>query len=224
MAIPIIYRDEMLVAIDKPTGSIVHRTRGAPPDSPILVDVLAQELGQRVFPVHRLDRQTSGVMVFALSSEVARRVAGDIQTMQWKKTYLGLCRGVITEPQMVDSPVREGDKRRPARTDVTPLEVYCNRYTFFRAIPHTGRRHQVRYHFRHLRHPLASDSNYGDGAVNRFFRQTMGLNRLFLRCPIRQRRVDWTFQQSWRPSYRMCSMPWRSMRAPWADRRCPLGR
>ena len=175
-----LYRDEAMVAIDKAAGAVVHYTRGVPPGSPILVKVLAQQLGCPVYPAHRLDRQTSGVMVFALSSEMARRMADDIRSEQWKKSYIGLCRGTIEQFLMVDHPVPEGDKRRPARTDFSPLEIFCRRYTLLRAEPRSGRRHQVRYHLKHLRHPLAGDRNYGDSAVNRFFAATMDLSRLFL--------------------------------------------
>lgn len=176
----LLFCDEFLVAIDKPSGAVVHRTRGAPADSPILVSVLADQLGQKLYPVHRLDRQTSGVMVFALSTGAASRMAQDIREGRWQKQYLALCRGPLLEPIAVDHPVREGDKRRPAQTDITPVEHFCGRYSLVRAFPKTGRRHQLRYHFKHLGHPLVGDTNYGKGPINRFFRQTFGLGRLFL--------------------------------------------
>jgi tRNA pseudouridine65 synthase len=177
--LPVLFEDDALVAVEKPSGAVVHRTRGAE-DAPILASMLKQQLNQRVFPVHRLDRQTSGVIIFAKSSEVASILGADIREQRWRKRYVGLCRGPLMDSVVVDHPVPEDQARRPARTDIDPLETFCDRYTLVRARPHTGRRHQLRYHFKHLRHPLVGDTTYGQGAINRFFRQTFGLQRLFL--------------------------------------------
>jgi tRNA pseudouridine65 synthase len=125
----ILYRDDELVAIDKPCGAIVHRTRGAPQDSIILINALGDQLEQEVYPVHRLDRQTSGVMVFALSKAAAQTIGQDVREGRWKKSYLGLCRGPLAEPIEVDHPVPEGEHKRSARTDVTPLEQFCGAAT-----------------------------------------------------------------------------------------------
>ena len=179
VGVPILYQDDYLVVVDKPAWSIVHRTPGAE-DALVLVGALRQQLGQRVFPAHRLDRQTSGVLVFALSSEAARRLSTALQRGGWQKRYLGLCRGVIAEPLEVDHPVPEGGHRREAISRFEPLAVFCNRYTLISAVPKTGRRHQLRYHLKHLRHPLVGDTNYGQGSINRFFRREFGLGRLFL--------------------------------------------
>lgn len=179
MTLPILFADDALVAVAKPSGAVAHRTRGAE-DALVLHRALADQLGQRVWLVHRLDRQTSGVMVFALSANVASRLSADIREQRWRKRYLGLCRGVIQDSLIVDRPVPEEAAQRPARTELEPLEHFCNRYTLVRLRPETGRRHQVRYHMKHLRHPLVGDTNYGQGSINRFFRESFGLHRLFL--------------------------------------------
>ena len=193
--IPVLYQDETLVAIDKPAWSVVHKTRGAK-GALILVDALAEQLGTRVWPVHRLDRQTSGVMVFAMSQKAASLMSAHVREGAWRKTYLGLCRGVLDHALSTERDVPEGEHRRPARTFVEPLEILCDRYTYIRATPHTGRRHQIRYHQKQLRSPLVCDVNYGDGKVNRFFRQTFSLGRMFLHAetlklphPVEPRRV-----------------------------------
>lgn len=177
--IDVIYQDEQLVAINKPAGAVVHRTRGAG-DALILVEALTSQLGRRVFPVHRLDRQTSGVIVFALERAVAIQLSADIREQLWKKKYLGLARGVMPAQVVVDHPVPEKDKRRPASTEFLAREIFCRRYTLVEARPATGRRHQVRYHLKHLSHPLVCDVKYGKGDINRFFRGQFGLDRLFL--------------------------------------------
>jgi tRNA pseudouridine65 synthase len=178
-ALPLLYEDDHLVAVDKPAWAVVHWSRGAD-DALVLVRVLAEQLGSPVYPVHRLDRQTSGVLLFARSPQAAATLAIEVRESRLRKSYLGLCRGVIVDSLEIDHPVLEGDVRRVARTTIEPLEHFCQRYTLVRARPLTGRRHQIRYHLKHVSHPLVVDVTYGNGDVNRFFRETIGLRRLFL--------------------------------------------
>jgi len=178
-ALTILHRDDHVVAIDKPPWSVVHFTRGAR-GALVLVRALAEELGAPVYPAHRLDRQTSGVLLFALSPEAAHTLSQEFREDRVRKTYLGVCRGVLAETVRVDRPVPEGDARRPAMTELEPLQVFCDRYTLFRARPSGGRLHQIRYHLKHISHPLAGDVGYGKGDLNRFFRQAFGLQRFFL--------------------------------------------
>ncbi|MCA9670360.1 MAG: RluA family pseudouridine synthase [Myxococcales bacterium] len=175
----LVYEDDELVAINKPAWSVVHYTRGVR-GALLLNNALAERTGAKVFPLHRLDRQTSGVIVFAKSSEVASLMSADVRDGIWHKRYLGLARGTIEAPLTCDRGVKEGDVRRDARSDFEPLESFCDRYTLVRATPHTGRRHQLRYHLKHISHPIVGDVLYGDSKVNRFFRETFGLGRHFL--------------------------------------------
>jgi tRNA pseudouridine65 synthase len=175
----ILHLDAQLVAVNKPAWSVVHRSRGAD-GALVIVRELAAQLGGAVFPIHRLDRQTSGVLLLARSAEIARVLCEEVREGRFRKTYLGLCRGVLREALRVDHPVLEGGVRRPACTDLEPLEHFCDRYTLVRARPLTGRKHQIRYHLKHVSHPLVVDVSYGAGDQNRFFRDTFGLRRLFL--------------------------------------------
>ena len=175
----ILYEDEHLVVMDKPAWSVIHPTRGAD-DAIVVVNTLAEQLGVPVYPVHRLDRQTSGVLLLAKNPEAARALSVEIREGRMHKIYLGLCRGVIKESLRVDHPVRDEGVRRSASTDIDPLEQFCNRYTLVCAKPLTGRRHQIRYHLKHVHHPLVGDVGYGHGDINRFFRSTFGLSRFFL--------------------------------------------
>jgi tRNA pseudouridine65 synthase len=175
----LLHEDQHIVVVNKPAWWVVHPTRGAR-DAITVLRILRDQLGQRVFPVHRLDRQASGVLVMARSSEAAARLADDIREGRWTKRYLGLCRGVLQDGRRIDHPVPEGDVRRPALTHIDPRRVFCDRYTLVQAMPTTGRRHQIRYHLKHVSHPLIGDANYGQGTINRFFRATFGLERLFL--------------------------------------------
>jgi len=174
----ILHEDDALLVVNKPAWSVVHPTRGAR-GARVLVAEL-RDLGKPVFPVHRLDRQTSGVLVFARSSADAAELSRQLREGIWRKTYRGVCRGLLEQDVVVDHPVPEKDKRREAVTEVICEERLCGRYSLLLARPRTGRRHQVRYHLKHLSHPLVGDVNYGDGRVNRFFRATFGLGHLFL--------------------------------------------
>jgi tRNA pseudouridine65 synthase len=180
-ALTILYQDEHLVAVDKPAWWVVHRTRGAR-GAEVLLQALRDQIGARLFPVHRLDRQASGVIVLALTHEAASALSQQLREGSiWHKRYLGLCRGVLGESLTVDHPVPEDGVRRPGVTHLDPLQVYCDRFTLVRATPVTGRYHQIRYHLKHLSHPLVGDSNYGQGTINRFFRGApFHLRRLFL--------------------------------------------
>lgn len=175
----LLHVDEHVVAIDKPAWSVVHPTRGAR-DALVLTRRLARELDGPVFPVHRLDRQTSGVLLLARTPAAARHLCDEFRAQRVRKTYLGLCRGTLDGVLVVDHPVREGDQLRPAVTAIEPIETFCSRYTLLRATPEGGRRHQIRCHLKHASHPLVGDVTYGKGLINRFFRQTFGLARLFL--------------------------------------------
>jgi tRNA pseudouridine65 synthase len=175
----VLYQDSEVVAVEKPAWAVVHPTRGAR-GALVVVRALAAQLDAEVFPVHRLDRQTSGVLLLARSATAAATLGAEFREERVRKTYLGLCRGALSESLRIDRPVPEGGTHRPACTEVEPLEVLCGRYTFLRARPRSGRRHQIRYHLKHASHPLAGDTEYGRGDINRFFRERFGLHRLFL--------------------------------------------
>lgn len=174
----ILYEDDALLVVDKPPWAVVHPTRGARGARVIVREL--RDAGRPVFPVHRLDRQTSGVLAFARTSADASELSRQVREGIWRKTYRGVCRGLLEAEGVVDHPVPEDRARRVAVTEVYGEEHLCGRYTLLRAVPRTGRRHQVRYHLKHVSHPLVGDVNYGDGRVNRFFRATFGLGRHFL--------------------------------------------
>jgi len=187
-ALPLLFLDDDLAVVDKPSGLLVHR--GWDNDPVVAMTLLRDQLGRHVFPAHRLDRGTSGVLVFALSAEGAAALQRQFEEGAVRKRYLALVRGAPREAQgVVDHPVprTEGGPRVPAVTAWRRLwaperdaGVPGNVFSLVEAEPRTGRFHQIRRHLKHLGHPLVGDVNYGRGEINRLFRERYGLHRLAL--------------------------------------------
>ncbi|MEO0423045.1 MAG: pseudouridine synthase [Pseudomonadota bacterium] len=194
----ILYRDEHLVAIDKPPGLLVHRSNLDRHETRFALQLLRDQLGQRVFPIHRLDKPTSGVLLFALSPEDARLLAQQFEAHTVTKDYLGVVRGHCPPKGTVDNPIADepgtsaNTTPRPARTAYRCLrhgEIEAqidryptSRYSLVALQPVTGRRHQLRRHMKHIAHPIIGDTTYGKGTHNRFFRQAFACDRLLLAC------------------------------------------
>lgn len=174
-----LHDDDTLVAVDKPPGLLVHRTHLAP-DRDVLLQRVRNAVRQHVFAVHRLDRQTSGVVLFAKSAEAASTMQVALQ--ESVKQYVGLTRGIMPDSGVMDRALSHPETRRPqsARTDFTRLGVVAERNSLVRFTLHTGRHHQIRRHLAHAGHHLIGDVKYGKGKTNRFFRETYGLPRMAL--------------------------------------------
>jgi len=187
----ILYGDEKLVVVDKPSGLVVHRSTRAS-DSVNCLTLLRDQLGRWVYPVHRLDRGTSGVLVFGLSSGSARALASAWADGGVEKAYVAVVRGWVECQGDIDYalPPDEGKPRAPSRTlfrRVAQVELphrvgrYATaRYSLLELRPLTGRLHQLRRHMAHVRHPIVGDVAHGDGDHNRFFRSHLGSRRLLL--------------------------------------------
>lgn len=200
--LPIVYRDEHLVVINKPSGLLVHRSPIDRHETRFAVQLLRDQLdGQHVFPVHRLDKPTSGLLVFALNPEVARTLSDNFNDKALKKHYLAMCRGYMPS-QTLDYALsvkldRIADKHRQqdkaaqaASTDFTTLATCelpyavdrypVSRYSLVLCQPHTGRKHQIRRHLKHAGHPIIGDAKHGKSVHNRFFAQHFGADHLLL--------------------------------------------
>ncbi|MDX1704858.1 tRNA pseudouridine(65) synthase TruC [Pseudidiomarina sp.] len=200
--LPILLQDEHLVAVDKPAGLLVHRSWIAKHETEFALQQVRDQIGQHVFPVHRLDRPTSGILLFAKDPDTARLMTEQFAARQVRKTYHAVVRGYL-DSGTLDYPLKEeldriADKQadqdkeaQPAITDYVCLKQIelpfavgkkhsSSRYSLMRLHPHTGRKHQLRRHMSHLRHPIIGDTNHGDGRHNRFFQQHFDLRRLLL--------------------------------------------
>lgn len=198
----IIYQDQQLVAINKPSGLLVHRTNLDRHETRFAVQLLRNQLRQHVYPLHRLDKPTSGVLLFALDSDMARELSEQFRLHQIEKSYLAVVRGWTEDTDTIDYPLIDGpikaayrdqknsDTPRSAVTryatlDRVELPIATGRYTSSRyslleARPTTGRRHQLRRHFKHIFHPIIGDTTYGDSRHNNQFRDRFTCHRLLL--------------------------------------------
>jgi tRNA pseudouridine65 synthase len=180
-SIELLFVDSHLVVANKPSGLLVHR--GWDGDDDVAMFRVRDAIGQHVHPMHRLDRATSGALLFARTREVAAALARAFEERRVEKRYVALVRGTAPEAGVIDHaiPKSEGGPRVPAVTRFRRLATSSvERCSLVDAIPETGRLHQVRRHLRHIDHPLVGDVNYGSGAINRMYRAGYGLRRLAL--------------------------------------------
>ena len=198
----ILYQDEYIVAVDKPAGLFVHRSYMDKDEIYFALQLVRDQIGQYVYPLHRLDRPTSGILLFGLNEEVARLMGQAFMDKTIQKTYFALTRGHLIDSGDIDYPLKEkldklGDKN--VSVDKAPQDAFTHyeslltaslpiqvgkfdsvRYSLIKCLPLTGRRHQIRRHLAHLRHPIIGDINYGDNKQNPFFIKHFGFKRLML--------------------------------------------
>lgn len=202
--LPILFQDDDLVVVNKSSGLLVHRSAIDRQAQAFALQTVRDQLGRKVYPVHRLDRPTSGALIFALSSLSARRLATEFREGRVGKTYIAIVRGTSPTHAVVDHPLKEeldalSDAQarddKPSQEAITVISTLATvelpvrvdkfptaRYSLVRAEPKTGRKHQIRRHLRHLGHPIVGDVQHGSGRHNRFFRETYRVNRLLLAC------------------------------------------
>lgn len=204
----ILYRDETLIAVHKPSGLLVHRSPLAARETRFAVQLLRDQIGRHVFPAHRLDRGTSGALLFALDRDTAARIGALFEARRVAKRYLAIVRGHPPPAGEIDHPLaprpdpledaRHGvpspdvAEAQPALTRYRSLalaELPCrvdrypsSRYALVELEPETGRRHQLRRHLKHIAHPIIGDATYGKGRHNRLFQTLLGSHRLLLAC------------------------------------------
>ncbi len=175
--IPILHQDEHVVAVDKPSGLLVHRSAEST-DRVFLLQTVARVVGRPLYPVHRIDRAASGVVLLGQSPDDARWLQGALAAA--RKEYLVLVRGQAPDEGASDRPLSD-EKRIPreAHTRFVSVERF-QRTTLLRVSITSGRRHQIRRHLAHLAHQILGDTTYGKGRLNQEFRDRFDLHRLFL--------------------------------------------
>jgi tRNA pseudouridine65 synthase len=207
-ALRLLHLDDEIVAIDKPAGLLVHPSALDAHEERSALKLLRDQLGQWVWPLHRLDKGTSGVLLFARSAEAARHWGAAFEGARVSKRYLALVRGwpetagVIAQPLARDPELPSaGQPQLQAVTRYQRLVCFewpfsvdgrhpTSRYALVAAEPVTGRRHQIRRHFKHIAHPLVGDATHGKGAHNRAVAQWLGVQRLWLHAQSVELRDD----------------------------------
>ena len=205
IVLPILFQDQHLVAIHKPAGLLVHRSPIDRRERRFALQMLREQLGQRVYAVHRLDKGTSGVLLFALKSAVGRTLSNGFEQRQVGKSYLAVVRGHPPLAGEIDHPLRRVDNGENARGGPTATAPAQDAWTRYRTLattelPHrvdrypssryalleleplSGRQHQLRRHLKHIAHPIIGDATYGKGRHNRLFQTLFACDRLLLAC------------------------------------------
>lgn len=189
--LPILYSDAYFTAINKPCGMLVHRTSIAEDDKPVALQLLREQLGFKVYPVFRIDRPASGIVVFAHSPEMTKLLQEEFSNENCRKTYTALVRGWLNEPFTNKREVKNDcGKLKDAETRFIPLEHFelplptdrylTARFSIVEAELVTGRWHQIRQHLAQMRHYIINDRVHGDGKQNRIFTEQLGISEMFL--------------------------------------------
>lgn len=187
----ILYQDEYLVAINKPHGLLVHRSPIAADASEFAIQLLRDQLGQKVFPVHRLDRKTSGILLFALDENINVVMQRSFMNKVIEKKYLALVRGFTLQEGTIDYALTTDDgKVQDAITHYKTIKQFeisiphgkhlTSRYSLVEVNPETGRMHQIRKHLAHIFNPIIGDRPHGCNKQNKLFLETWNMNTMLL--------------------------------------------
>lgn len=191
LVLEIVYQDDYLIAINKPHGLLVHRSKIADDAKEFALQMLRDQVGRHVNPTHRLDRKTGGVLLFAFDKETEIAMQKQFQESLVDKHYLAIVRGYAPSEMEIDYPLaKENGTLQEAQTSFVtlqqseiPLEIgkhATSRYSLVKANPKTGRMHQLRKHFAHIFHPIIGDRPHGCNKQNRYFKEHLQMNTMML--------------------------------------------
>ena len=198
----ILYQDDYIVCINKPSGLLVHKSMIDRHEIYFAMKILRDQIGQWVYPIHRLDKPTSGVLLFALDKQTAKLMSEQFREKTTKKTYICVVRGYTDATGLIDHALKEkldkiadkdANKEKEAQEAVTEYERLASveldfavgrydktRYSLVKVKPQTGRKHQIRKHMKHISHHILGDTKYGRGEHNIFVREKFNCHRLLL--------------------------------------------
>ena len=198
----ILYQDEYIVAINKPSGLLVHKSPIDKHETQFALQLVRDQIGQYVHPVHRLDKPTSGVLLFALNAEITQIMSELFRSHEVQKEYIAVVRGYMRDEALIDHPLKQMlDTKEQKRAGITkeaqeaqthyeclatvelPYAVSrypVARYSLVKLLPRTGRKHQLRRHMKHVFHPIVGDTKHGRGEHNKLFREKFECHRLLL--------------------------------------------
>ncbi len=201
-ALEILYQDDYIVVINKPSALLVHKSMIDKNEIYFAMKMLRDQIGQWVYPVHRLDKPTSGVLLFALDTKSAKALSEQFATHTIQKTYIAVVRGYSDDAGVIEHPLsikldkiadkKASSKKEPQEAltiyktlqrvelDVGVGKYEKTRYSLVELKPQTGRKHQLRRHMKHINHHMLGDTKYGRGEHNKFIREYLDVYRLLL--------------------------------------------
>lgn len=191
MTLEILYQDEYLIAINKTHGLLVHRSPIATNTDEFAIQLLRNQIGKWVYPAHRLDRKTGGVLLFALSDEINKLLQHQFYNQQIKKVYHAIVRGFAEDEGIINYPLKKEDETiQEAITHYKTLSKSeinisfgkhpTSRYSLVEIYPKTGRMHQIRKHFAHIFHPIIGDRPHGCNKQNKLFKEKWNMQTMLL--------------------------------------------
>jgi len=193
MKIDILFEDDFILVVNKPNNVLIHKSYYARNiTTPTLLHILKEQIGVALFPVHRLDRKTSGILILAKQKEIVAEFQELFNENKIQKTYIAIVRGIVESSSIIDSPVKNPDTKvyKKAETHCKPMfskeldipvhPYETSRYSLVQLSPSTGRMHQLRIHLNKVSHPIVGDYKYGDRFHNRMFENEFNCHNLFL--------------------------------------------
>ncbi|MEO0341140.1 MAG: pseudouridine synthase [Bacteroidota bacterium] len=213
LLLPIVYEDEHLIAINKPHGLLVHRSKIARNADVYALQLLRDQIGQMVFPVHRLDRKTSGVLLFTKDRKTNGLVQEIFREKGVEKIYFAVVRGFLDGVGEINYALTNEDRVQEAQTFYKSLQQFeiplsdgrfpTSRYTLVELRPTTGRFHQLRKHMAHIFHPIIGDRPHGCNKQNRLWKEHFSMTSMLLHAqslsfehPRTKQRIELTAQKS----------------------------
>jgi tRNA pseudouridine65 synthase len=225
MEIEIIFEDEYIIIVNKPNNVLIHNSYYSRNiKEPTLLELLNNQLNSTFYPIHRLDRKTSGVLMLAKQKQFVATFQELFDDHKIQKKYIGIVRGFVENSILITSPVKNPDTQiyKDAETLCNPLNTIAleipvhpyqhSRYSLVELIPSTGRMHQLRIHMNKISHPIVGDYKYGDRFHNRMFESEFNCNNLFLHAytlsfihPIKQNSitVKSSFKEDWNVVFKL---------------------
>lgn len=191
MNLEVLFEDDFLIAVHKPNGLLVHRSKIADDAEEFALQILRDQIGQKVFPTHRLDRKTSGVLLFAKDEETNRLMQMQFMEQEISKTYKAIVRGWIDNEGTIDYALtNDSGKTQEAITHYKTLQrseielpngkFSTARFSLLELKPETGRMHQLRKHLAHIYHPIIGDRPHGCNKQNKLFLEHFSMIEMML--------------------------------------------
>jgi len=191
MKLEILYQDEEIVAVNKPHGIAVHASKMHKYDTVFVLQTLRNQLNKKVYPAHRLDKKTSGILIFALTESMNSKLQKMFMNNEMHKIYQAIVRGYVNDNGTIDYSLQNpAGKEQEAITHYEILQQYeiniasgkfpTSRYSLLKLQPQTGRYHQLRKHLAHFRHPIINDRPHGCNKQNKLWKTRFNHDTMLL--------------------------------------------